>query len=167
MLGLLRTIEAMASLWGSDLQTARRAGLEALSLLSVGSRRWFQAMLAMWMTTTYLGEAELFRALREQVRSVVPAPDAVRAYIESVSFLIVASSLVGDGDESRFFLANLERETAPHIDEDLAVRGWVRYAQGVYCHWIEGNLVAQGVALARESACRRGHWRPASHAVRP
>ena len=150
VLGLLRTIEAMASLWGSDLLTARRAGLEALSLLSVGSRRWFQAMLAMWMTTTYLGEAELFRALREQVRSVVPAPDAVRAYIESVSFLIVMSSLVGDGDESRFFLANLERETAPYIDEDLAVRGWVRYAQGVYCHWIEGNLWRKAL-LSQES----------------
>jgi tetratricopeptide (TPR) repeat protein len=148
--GKLRAIEASARQWAGELQEARTAGLDALSLLPSGSRRWFQALHALWMTTTYLGEAALFRSLQEMFRCAVPNADAVPAYVECASFLIVMTSLIGQAKESREFLDKLERETAPYIAEDIAMRGWVRYAQGVYCHWIESDLWRKA-ELATES----------------
>lgn len=138
--GKLRAIEANALQWAGELHAARDAGLDALSLLPRGSRRWFQALHALWMTTTYLGEAALFRSLQETFRGAVPDADAISAYVECASFLVVMTSLIGQAGESRELLDELERETAPYIEDDIAVRGWVRFAQGVYCHWIESNL---------------------------
>ena len=149
-LGLLHTILATANLWGGELRTARASGLQALALLPRGSKRWFQAILAMWLTTTYLGQHELFDSLRDEFRGVTPLPDAIGAYVESASFLIVMTSLVGQAEESRFFLKRLEQETAPFIEKDVAVRGFVKYAQGVYCHWIESDLWLKA-ELAKET----------------
>ncbi|MFO0577305.1 MAG: protein kinase [Polyangia bacterium] len=149
-LGLLLCIETMANSWGGELQVARTAGLEALQLLPRSSRRWFQTIHAMWLTTIYLGQSELFDTLRDQFRYAEPAPDAISAYIEAVSFLIVMSSLVGQAKESRFFLSRLLAVSAPFVDSDVGVRGWVSFARGVFCHWILNDLW-QKAQLSRET----------------
>lgn len=139
-LGLLQAIAAMAHHWGGELPEAREAGLSALRLLPRGSRRWYQAMLAMWLTTTYLGEHDLFDSLRDDFVGVAPEPDAIHTYVEATSFLVVMTSLVGQAAESRMFLDRLLQETATVVTHDDAIRGWVSYAHGVYCHWIESDL---------------------------
>ena len=148
--GELESVRAAALLWRGELQASVDAGKAAMRALPRGGRRWCKAAHTQWFAATYLAKADLYASLLSVFRDIEPEPDALSAYVEAASFLIVFESLRGRGETARFYIDRVLGMCTPLAEQDAATRWVVQYARGVYCHWVRSDLW-QKRELARDA----------------
>jgi eukaryotic-like serine/threonine-protein kinase len=73
-LGLLRLVEAEASLWRGELALAEERGLEAIRLLATGTSAWFRAVSQVVLAAGKLSAFDRVETWVEAALSAAPAP---------------------------------------------------------------------------------------------
>ncbi len=73
-LGLLRLVQAEASMWCGELVAGEMYGVEAMGLLSTGSAAWFRAVTQAAVAAGRLGAVDRVKTRIAAALAVVPAP---------------------------------------------------------------------------------------------
>lgn len=137
-LGELRRVQVEAHYWRSENAEASKLGREALTLLSLGSRAWYDAAAAAVVAWARLGEVSALEQFAAPLhRSRFPGHDR-DGWLMAAAQLAKALFLHGRVDFASELLASIEAEVTELDDEDPAVAARVHRARA------DRALVASG-----------------------
>ncbi len=128
-LGMLRLIEAEATLWRGELALAERRGLEAIDLLAPGSAAWFKAVTRVVSAAGKLGRYDHVEVWLGPARSTPPEPGARSLQIVCLSECaaqLVFGARFAAADE---LLEALDRNAPDPGALEAGVAGWLYQAR--------------------------------------
>jgi hypothetical protein len=121
------------------MDKSRLAGEAALRLLPPGCVRWWKTLEGLLIAASVTGQRDPLRDLIGQFMAQQPSPEAVVAYLETGGILVSLLSLSGQRTIGRTMLARMERMAAGTVEQDPAVKAWLRYGQHRVARWLDGD----------------------------
>lgn len=129
--GILRGIESRSHHWLTRDDLSYPAGMEALALLTPGSRHWCAVIWHM-LSTTSSGPPEWqqrFPELVAMLSRTEPANDARGAYTAALSWLVSTFVWIGQLGPAHAFMTRLQTIGAQESQSDPVIQRWVLQAQ--------------------------------------
>jgi len=128
--GVLIQFQACIGFWRNDLAAAYQLGMEAMSLLAVGTADWCRACIATLGAASALGKLAQVAELAMRFGSIVPAPEILGMYIMGTALFATGLGFVGERDLSNLFMSHLKEFAGPIEGTDPTARSWLHYALG-------------------------------------
>jgi tetratricopeptide (TPR) repeat protein len=149
LLGALRLIEATASDWIGDTESAVNFAGEAMAKLVPGTADWFAAAGEAALAARKMGEFARVDEIAKSVRAFdsIPATVARLVGTAKVTSALYLAGRIAEADQMR---AMLERAGAIVAEREASVAAWVHFARGARALWsadVEEDIVSTLAAV--------------------
>ena len=166
--GKLLAIQCAAHMFLDNWDTAHALGTEAFGLLTPGSKPWTKLISSLFVVTSLTPERRgQFEQLIGALCSAPSAPDAQAAYVEAMSWLVIAFSSLGLRNEASAFLGMMRTGAEPIAKTDAISRGWMHFGHTSFVRML-GRDPLQNLQLAQLAASsfeEAGDRRNFAHAI--
>lgn len=132
--GSFLSLQCSARFWRNELESALRAGCDAIGLLSEESLHWLRAISISTACAAALGRTSLASELSAQFGSIVPSDEIIGSYVESNSILLAMQGMIGDRRMAEVYLHQVQRTGESLAQNDPYIRAWMNYGIGRHNH---------------------------------
>jgi serine/threonine protein kinase len=129
--GTAASILAQALYWGVEWQPVPTLASEALSLCSAGSTEYCRALSVFMMTAVMTGQQEHIGPLVGKFLTTQPQPEAVDAYTEAGSFMVLMFVMLAERSLVETFLGRLGQVITGAPEFSLS-RAMLSFCHGAY-----------------------------------
>jgi len=135
----LRSLQADASLWGNDWESAKAFAQEARSLAPKGSASECRALGTLISCATFLREANSLASNMNRLLAVEPREEAVPLLSWGYFAATMHHLLQGERDAAERHLGRLEAIAAPLLQHEPAVSSWVMFTRANWARQVEAD----------------------------
>jgi hypothetical protein len=134
----LRGLQAVAACWMDEMAKVVEFGEPVLTTLVEGSPLWCRLMGGMVIARASLRQGSV-DSLCERVLRTTPEPDAVTAYLESISFQLSLLCWTGERRKQELLLERMKQAGKDAMGQDAMARGWIRISEALFLHLHESQ----------------------------